>query len=296
MAAVRESLGKFNLSPSIDFDRDDFLDIPVLGKETEIKLPEVKFNHGYDPFESERKHFSSGQSYKRNIPDDWQKLYSSGKEIKKEDLPFVECQSEIDELTDLMSDGKIHDRRNCLQYKNKYLITQVKSGLMFIDFHLAHQRIIFEEVMSRFVNGSVASQKVLFPETFDLSHEQAELLHVLQPKLTTLGFEIDRIGQNSFAINSIPSELTDGGAAKVLEALLQEAEEVGEEFNSEIVNNIVAINIAKKNAVRQGKIFDNIEMDALIDKLFACSNPNYSPQGEPVLVILPDDDIDGLFC
>jgi DNA mismatch repair protein MutL len=185
-------------------------------------------------------------------------------------------------------------RKKSLQLKQKYILTTVKSGLMVIDQKRAHERILFEKFMEVLQSESVASQQQLFPQTLELEPGDAGLLKSILNDLLAMGFDIREFGKNTFIINGIPGVLDVSSPKIIIEKLL-------EEYKNSPVNardkarEQVAISLAKASALDYGTELKQEEIDRLIDGLFACKTPNYTPRGKKVLTIIPLEDFEKTF-
>ena len=296
-AAVRESLGKHNVVPSIDFDQSGSIDIPVPRKSTEgIRYPDIKINPDYNPFDTEKS--GSGGSFsqatyreKKNL-ENWEDLYS-GVQLKLK--PEEQEAGSLQGNNDLYSNSREQfGGKKVMQLKQRYILTPVKSGLMVIDQKRAHERILYEQFMEVLKSDSVASQQQLFPQTIELNPADAELLRTILDDLLSLGFDIREFGKNTFIINGTPGVLDVNSPEMIVEKLLEEYK------NSPVDARIkakeqIAVSLAKASALEYGHELKQEEVDHLIDNLFACSTPNFSPDGKKVLTIISTEDIEKSF-
>lgn len=292
-AALRESLGKFNMVPSIDFDQTGSVDIPMPKKDfSEVSTPEIRINPAYNPFEHEkptRNYSSHPDPFKENT-EHWEKLYSGlEKESPTERLTFPEPQNEA--VQTQMQGPEKFSGKNFIQFKNRYILTPVKSGLMVIDQKRAHERILFEQFLQVLKSNEVASQQQLFPHTFELNASDAALLVSILDDLKALGFDVREFGNNSFIINGTPGMLNTNSPQEVIESLLEEYKQTVPDVK-EKAREKVAISLAKASAINYGQVLQTDEINELIDNLFACQTPNYSPTGKKILSILPLDDFE----
>ncbi|WP_372949710.1 DNA mismatch repair endonuclease MutL [Mariniphaga sp.] len=293
-AAVRESLGKHNVVPSIDFDQSGNIDIPVRSKETgEIQYPEIRVNRDYNPFETEKtpsfKLPKSAKTEKSNLTR-WEDLYQGAQLILRSEDETSPAPGFLESVKS--SEGI--SRKKILQLKQKYILSPVKSGLMVIDQKRAHERILFEKFMEVLKSDSVASQQQLFPQTLELDAGDAELLKNILDDLLSLGFDIREFGKNTFIINGTPGVLDVSSPEIIIEKLLEEYK--NSPVNAKAKAKVqVAISLAKASALDYGTELKQEEIDHLIDNLFACATPNYSPEGKKVLTIIPLEDIEKSF-
>ncbi len=298
-AAIRESLGKHNVVPSIDFDQSGSIDIPVPKKSGEdIHFPEIKINPGYNPFETEKQ---SGGSYspasstpreKKNL-DNWEDLYSGAQLKLKPEEQYRETYKSDDDLYSRTSEQ--FSGKKVLQLKQRYILTPVKSGLMVIDQKRAHERILFEKFMDVLISDSVASQQQLFPQTIELNPADSALLKSILEDLLSLGFDIREFGKDTFIINGTPGVLDVSSPELIVEKLLEEYKNSPVDAKAKAKEQI-ALSLAKASALDYGMELKKEEVDHLIDNLFACSTPNFSPDGKKVLTIIPTEDIEKSFA
>jgi DNA mismatch repair protein MutL len=293
-ASVRESLGKHNIVPSIDFDQSGNIDIPVPQKSFDnISFPEIQINHDYNPFETGKFHsmgnIGRSQPEKKNL-ERWEDLYQ-GTQLKLK--PVEEIESKNDEELFLQQVGQFSGKKT-LQLKQKYILTPVKSGLMVIDQKRAHERILFEKFMEVLKSDSVASQQLLFPQTLELNPADSAILQNILPELLSLGFDIREFGKNTFIISGTPGVLDVSSPGLIVEKLLEEYKNSPVDARSKAKEQI-AISLSKASALDYGTDLKQEEIDHLIDNLFACATPNFSPDGKKVLTIIPTTDIEKSF-
>jgi len=292
-ATLRESLGKFNMVPSIDFDQAGSVDIPLPKKDlSEINVPEIRINPDYNPFKSERpsQNYSSYPPAEKANTANWEKLYS-GLENEKISQPTIYSEPREEAVQTQMQGSEMFSGKNFIQFKNKYILTPVKSGLMVIDQKRAHERILFEQFMNVLKSNEVASQQQLFPHTFELNASDAALLTSILDDLKALGFDVREFGNNTFIINGTPGMLNTNSPQEVIESLLEEYKQSVPDVK-EKAREKVAVSLAKASAINYGQPLQPDEINELIDNLFACQTPNFSPTGKKILSILPVDDFE----
>ena len=297
-ASVRDAIGKFCEVPSIDFDTQGSPEIPLFDPAREnIAAPKVNYNPDYNPFKSSGK--SSGSSWtprQDNTPTEgWETLYdglmpskvdaatpSQPSEAQTEDFSFFHVQSSM------VDEQRSPDH---YQYKGKYLMTAVKSGLMIIDQYRADVRIRYERYMNQLQNHTASTQKVLFPETVQFSPSEAVTMQQLLPDLSAIGFDLSDLGGNTYAINGVPVGTEGLDPVALIQQMVAD-----ESINSQLstVNSRVALRLAQSAAIPYGQVLSNDEMENIINELFSCSNVNYTPDGKAILCILPQGDIEQL--
>jgi len=215
-ATIRKSFGAFNIIPSIDFEAERALDFSGLERKGEIKMPTIKLDPDYNPFISRSQGANSDGFQKpvdKNLKN-WETLYEFGKELStnKPEQEINKPQNEI---------NIEHEQAACFNYGNKYIITPVKSGLMFIDIANARERILYERFLQNVENHTPYCQRVLFPYTLTLNASDAELLGDIMPEMRQLGFDIEAFGKNAFVINGLPSDAVNHDINDMIERLLE---------------------------------------------------------------------------
>ncbi|NDV59931.1 DNA mismatch repair endonuclease MutL [Bacteroides sp. 519] len=299
-AAVKEALGRFNAVPSIDFDTDDMPDIPIIGADKPIEPPKVHVNSDYNPFKT------SGNSYSRSKVD-WEDLYAGlerndTNEVCKPDddednLIIPSATDEVDSkpATSLYGNSSGLEKSNQhFQYKGRYILTSVKSGLMLIDQHRAHIRVLFEQYISQIRQKQGVSQGVLFPEIFQLPSSEAAVLQSIMDDLSAIGFEVTNLGGGSYAINGIPSGIDGLNPVDLVRNMVHTAMEKGNDVKEEI-QNMLALTMARSASIVYGQVLSDEEMRCLVDNLFATPAPNHTPDGHTILATIKEEDIERLF-
>ena len=274
-AAVRDALGKFCEVPAIDFDTQGSPDIPLYDPARQVAPPQPHYNPDYNPFKSSS-HSSS-----------WESLYE-GLEKKPSSAPAPEEGEMFGPTDDTQTPETILSEKSPshYQYKGKYLMTAVKSGLMIIDQHRADMRILYERYMEQMTNHTANTQKLLFPEVVQLAPSEAVLLGKLLPELT------NDLGGNSFAVNGVPSGLDGLDPVQLVRQLVDDSGTITSQVKS--LNAQLAMSLARHAAIPYGQLLNNEEIENIINQLFACSNVNYTPDGKAILCILPQGDIEQL--
>lgn len=284
-AAVREALGKFSAVPTIDFDTEDKPDIPPYNPHATAEPPRVHVNTDFNPFRT-TPGFEQ-QAYSRPSID-WEKLYPPHEDNHSASEQIATSDSLYEEDS-IMEKSNLH-----LQYKGKYILTSVKSGLMLIDQHRAHMRILFDRYRAQLREKHGTSQGVLFPEVLQLPSSEATVLQSILPDLTAIGFDLSDLGGGSYAVNGIPSGTEGLDPITLVRNMLHTAIEKGNDVKEEI-QDILALTLARSAAIVYGQVLSNEEMLSLVDNLFACETPNYTPDGKTVLSIVRQEDIEKLF-
>ena len=189
----------------------------------------------------------------------------------------------------------MHDKcSDCYQYKGRYIVTSMKSGLMLVDQHRAHVRILYQRYMAQLSEQRSASQGLLFPEMLTLSASQAMMMEQLLDDFAGLGFDISNMGGGSFAIQGVPGGIEGLNPSSLVGDMLAGAIEQGN-VSKEEVHRALALTMARSAAIVVGQVLSPDEMTALIDELFACDMPAYTPDGKKVFAIIEESDIEKRF-
>ena len=275
---------------------ENTIDVNVHPKKTEIKFDnELKIQHIL-----KKTIVSTLKDFKNVIPN----LYTPKEDYENSviDLPltYKNSSSATDEISkstidkmfseqndDILSDTKVW------QIHNKYLITEISSGLVIIDQHVAHERVLYESAKESLESGGIESQKLMFPITLEFSPEEFNHLLDILPYLTKVGFDIRKFGETSIIIEGSPPELNLGKEEEVINDVLDNFIQ-NKNLNSTFID-YVAATYACKAAIKAGDSLEENECIALIDELFATNHPYYCPHGRPIIVNLSIEDLDKRF-
>ena len=302
LASVKEAVGKFNDVPSIDFDTEGKPDIPVFNPNGSTSAPKISFNPQYNPFKQ------SSQPQRTTNTEGWESLYAgldTNTETPQTDLFGQEDTpiGNVDNGETIISSvatapdatAMIEDKSPThYQYKGSYIMTAVKSGLMIINQHRAHVRILYEAYLRQLSEHKVHSQKVLFPEMVQFSVSDSVILEHILPEMTEMGFQLDNLGGGSYAVNGVPAGIEGLNAVTLITDMVAAAIQSGTHVKEEI-DHVLALSLARNAAIPQGQVLSNSEMESIVNELFACSNVNYTPSGTPIIAIMQQHDIEHLF-
>ena len=303
VAAVRESLGRFSAVPTIDFDMEGAPEIPVFGNAfspVSVEAPRVDVNPDFNPFKSSSSPHTSCNASRSSVAG-WEELYADSHKEEEFVPPSDDFGSESfvpqgDESPVLYGEQKTAFEKSTLhyQYKGKYIMTAVKSGLMIIDQHRAHVRVLYDRYRRQMEQGEPQSQGLLFPEMLQLPSSEGVVLEHLVDDMGALGFDLSVLGGGSFSINAIPAGAEGLNPVEMVRGIVHASIEKGCRMEED-VRHYIALSLAKSAAIVQGQVLSNEEMEALVDGLLACPNPNQTPDGKIVVAILGQDELDRLF-
>ncbi len=281
-ASVREALGKFNLTPTLDFDREGAMEIPYFRPGPMVDPPTIQVNHDFNPFHSDdqpwnhdpRTEFQPRQAQVTG----WEQLYTPSQSREQPGLTEI-----------------VQDTRASLQLKNKYIMIPVKSGLMVVNQVRAYERILFEDFMRNMTETSGVRQQVLFPFTFELNPVDLNLLLDVSDELTAIGFDIQPFGGQSVIMSSVPASVDASDPKALIEGLLEqlknETPDLAGQFSEQVAKT--AARVSSLSFIRP---LHDEEVQVLIDRLFACREPQFTPGGKPVLTILQMEEIERRFA
>ncbi len=299
LAAVREAVGKYNNIPSIEFDTDGMPEIPVFNAgKTSNTVPATNINPQYNPFKSP--HQSNA------APRDWQRLYEGVSPTSPSQSPTQENISQPDDSLFTSSVGtdnaassspadSVIDEKSPThyQYKGQLIMTAVKSGLMIVDQHRAHVRILYERYLHMIRDHRFCSQTVLFPEVIRLSAPEEVVLEGIMDDLTAIGFSVTCLGGGDYTVSGVPGGMEGVASTELLRDIIAGAAETPASVKDQLYSSL-ALSMARKTAIPAGQVLSNEEMETVVNNLFSCSNYNYTPDGKLVMSIIQQRDLTNL--
>lgn len=317
-AAVKESLGRFSAVPQIDFDTIDAPEIPAFNDHTVVTAPEDGVDPTYNPFKPQSKSSAGGGSsyhpqsagsfgsYSSDPLPDWEKLYQNFEKGKQEGIASITEQDVEDSFSDI---GEVEPVNNgvqaeiitpdmssamCMQMKGRYILSPIKSGLMIVDQHRAHVRVLFEQYIKQLDATTISSQRVLFPEVLQLTTSQNIILKELEPEMEKIGFNLAQLSGNDWSINAVPAGMENVNIKDTILQVIDEVSMGGTSITTKVYESI-ALRVAKSAAIPYGKTMLQEEMDTLLSKLLCLPNPNYTPDGKTIISVLSNDQLEKMF-
>jgi len=298
-AGVKEALGRFSEIPAIDFDAQDAPQIPAYSNHQAVKTPEIEVDSSYNPFNANRSHPHSSQP-----TTNWEELFANFERNRRKGIDSAAAQpdSEATSSAALPDDEDNNEptlplgdlQSVYLQLKGRYILSPVKSGLMIIDQHRAHIRILFDRYVNRVSGGAMASQAILFPEVLHLSPSQSVTLQSLLPEMEKMGFSIDPMGGNDWTVRAIPAGLDGVDVSNMVHQIIESVETGGMPVKKRILQHI-ALAVARAAAIPAGRTLMPEEMDILVADLLRLAEPNYTPDGKTVISVIPIEQITKMF-
>ncbi|MCM5662725.1 DNA mismatch repair endonuclease MutL [Galbibacter mesophilus] len=291
-SSVKHSLGQFNVAPVLDFDRDSNLDTPYNYKTRSADFPSVEVDVNFNPFEKENKgSVSVHYPKKEKQTGSWESLYV-GLE-RKSDFSSIELESE--EVTgSLFKDETEEPSATTYQLHRKYIVTTIKSGMVIINQHRAHQRVLYEQYLKNITVDKGVSQQLLFPLTLSFSPSEIALLKDLQDSLENTGFIFSDFKEDEVEVTGIPLNISESEVGMIVDQLLSDFQaEVPESSLSQA--DILAKAMCKTLAVKSGEVLNLASQEALVNNLFATKEPTVSPFNRPTYITMTVEEIDKRF-
>lgn len=294
-AAIRQSIGKYSLTPTMDFDLDKSLDFPEPTDKTNIIAPKININPDFNPFENNKHSVNTRISNRERLNNEnWSKLYNN---FEKQTFNHEEEQLSINHKTDRANSEINQDKYgDIFQLQNQFIITKTKSGIIIIDQQKAHERILYEEFLKKSDNDDNIVQKKLFSEEIKFPLFDFNLITDLLDDFNSLGFNISisEDKQNTIIINGAPNSASNSDLKKLIENILENYKLNKTDLNIDKKINL-AFSMAKNLSTKKGVKLHIEEMKNIIDRLFACEAPYSSPEGTPTLIKISVEDIEKKF-
>jgi DNA mismatch repair protein MutL len=280
-SAVRQAIGSHNLTPAIDFNAD----VNIISKLTQAAA------QSKDIYFDER--FST--ALRNPNQQHWEKLYEQSKNFSppQPEPQVLRFESSVNNPSVEAGDALMEEKA-LFQVHNRYIMRQVRSGLMILDQQFAHERILYEKFLNQLRNKSSESQQDLFPQTVSLSAADFALVLEMEQEITALGFRFEVFGKNTIVINGVPANLPTIGGKALFEGLIEQFKINQSDLSVPIRENL-ARSLAKRAGIKAGQKLAKEEMKALIDGLFACGTNNYTPDGTPTFFIFELRKIESYF-
>lgn len=292
-SSIRQSIGKFNITPSFDFEVEKSFDLPPSSKGQPITQPTITVDPTYDPFEKRVKpQFEIPLMSKSKSGDiHWQKLYDPLKDVTFTDHPFTRSSNDNQQILpgiDEQARARVSSRM--MQALNRFIITYTQSGVVIIDQQNAHERVLFEKFLSLSENHPQDSQKQLLPKTLNLRPSEAELLTEYLEEFNKSGFEIAEFGKGSFIISAIPASCSNENISDLFDKMLESLQNHPNDANSE-KHQLFVHGLAKSMAISRNQKLQPEEMTSLVENLFACKVPDMTTDGKPTIFFIGFDEL-----
>jgi DNA mismatch repair protein MutL len=284
-STIKHSLGQYNVAPALDFNRDSALDVPYDFKDKKFhKEPNITVNRDFNPFKADTQK-DIQFPYKREKNSEWESLYT-GVDISTIEIETENTDNQL--FNDKESVSKTH------QVHRKYIVSTIKSGVIFIHQNLAHQRILYEEYLENITVKDAMSQQLLFPLEINFSKDDILLIKEIESDLESAGFLFDKIKDETIVVKGIPTTINESQVTIIMEQLLEDIKnEIPETSFSQL--DIMAKSLAKSMAIKTGTQLTPAEQEDIVGRLFSCKEPNHSPYGKPTFISMDINEIDKKF-
>jgi len=284
-STVKHGLGQYNVAPVLDFNKDATLDIPYHYKDKHsAETPKIKVDPAFNPFK-DHQISNPAASHKRGS---WETLYNdhegSSNSVHQIDVEAEEVSHTLFEDHDDSIQAKTY------QIRRKYIVSVIKSGVVLINQHLAHQRILYEELLTKMTLDSSSSQHLLFPLSLQFSRPEIALCKEIQEELESLGFQFETITKDTIVLNGIPSNMKQGDLQQMFEELFEDITHQVPDANFSQLDTMVK-SIAKSFAIKTGTKLNAAEQEEVVEGLFSCKEPSFSPFGKKTFITLSFDEI-----
>ncbi|MEP5338602.1 MAG: DNA mismatch repair endonuclease MutL [Algibacter sp.] len=302
-SAVKHSLGQFNIAPVLDFERDANLDTPYNSNQVKPSTPSVEVDRSFNPFKAETSFKSIGSSqpkqtsYKKESTANWEGLYvglESKSNSSQQDFSEVQFESEETTASIFSDDNQVEQAHTTYQLHNKYIVSTIKSGMLVMDQHRAHQRVLYEDFLKNMTIKESVSQQLLFPLELHFTTQEVAIIKELKDDLESTGFIFSNFSDESLEIMGVPVSVPESEVSIILEQLISDVEnEVPDSHFS--ATDLLAKSMAKSLAIKTGQSLQKDEQEHLVNKLFACKEPNVSPTNKTTFITMSVDELDKKF-
>ncbi len=298
-SSIKHSLGQFNVAPMLDFERDSELDTPYDYKNKDADVPQVEVDRNFNPFQTEnnfKAQYAGGGNYRKEKPAEWESLYSGMQSETETDVDIKQIEFESEEVTgNLFGAQEEQTEKSTFQLQKKYIVSTLKSGILVIDQHRAHTRVLYEELLKNITVSSAVSQQLLFPLRLQFNHHEVEMLKEIKESIEQTGFIFSEIKKDEVEISGIPTLISESEVEILLEQLLADFEKDVPD-NGFSQTDLLAKSLANSMAVRSGTLLNSAEQQHIVNRLFACKEPALSPFNKTVFTTLSVDELDKKFA
>ena len=272
LAAIKESLGKFNVAPSLDFTTEARIDFPQRNTTAPIAAPHIQVDPNYNPFKSSSSHKPSSG---------WEQLYEP-----------TTIRSEINPEP-LFKEPNINEYTALFQVDNRYILALTSAGVMMIHQHRAHVCVLYKVLLEQLYEQKAATQPLLFPEIIEFTEEDMVTFEQLMPELQSVGFELEQFSPYAYSITAVPALLGSKNAPSTILQVIHSVQD-SEHSAQQQWQEMVALSLAEQMAIPQGKPLTDVEMRDLVDRLQQASS-HYLPNGKIISTLLSHDEIQKRF-
>ncbi len=294
--SVRKALGSFNITPSLDFNVDTNFRLHSSAPSQHSGLSQQE--RDYSQFKNSDRELSNlknwDQLYAGALRDETMEAEARREAAAQGNPISITFESALNSRSDVTDDGLYVEKEKFFQVNASFIVTPVKSGIMVIDQQSAHERILYEQYLAMLEKNTGSSQQLLFPETLEMNPSDFSLVTELEKEIKAVGYAFEYFGKNSILINGVPSLMTSDSGKEVFQGILDDYKRNFLQFKDRNSENL-ARSMALNSAIKRGKKISVQEMKNLIDRLFGCKNPNYSPNGQLTYYLMDNNRIQETF-
>ena len=282
LAAIKHSLGQYNIAPSIDFSLNPEYQVPITSKGRTIKTPNIEVDPNFNPFEEQKSAIQNKSLLNKTSSKGkhWEAIFEEIQEDMNTALP-----EGLNTPQSLESELNIEEKRFAFQVDNRFILTQIKSGILILDQQRAHQRILYEQYFKSLQNKRPLSQQLVFPHEIHLSPTDIEIFKEITDDIESVGFDINIPTRNCLMILGVPFETKANEINKIIDNILDAYKNQNDAWKSDH-QKFIAKSLALSNAIKNGKTMASEEMNELINSLFACELPFISIYNKPTAIVL----------
>jgi DNA mismatch repair protein MutL len=291
-SVVKMAIGQNNISPSLDFETETSIELPIYQSGKIIDEPKINVNTSYNPFNSSNSKdsnsfsvpsFKSGALNKHARTENWESIYDIVKNKEQEEskqIALIETQ-EVKETETLT---------NCFQFQGRFIVSSLKSGLVLIDQSLAHKRILYERFLNQISEKPLPSQQLLFPFNLALNLSEHGLLIDNNDLLARFGFSLSPFGGTTISVQGVPVFMQEQDAEFALQQIINDLKENASEIKNRGAH-LIALSLCNSQAIKPGKILNHDQMVNMLGELFSCTTPYSSPAGKPITVTITTEEL-----
>lgn len=274
LAASKEALGKFNVTPSLDFTTESHLDIPnQIPNIATISAPRIQLDPQYNPFKPQVSH---------RAEKGWEKLYEIP---QRAELQVEEASFDVSLIT---------ENTPLIQWDNHYICALTSIGLLLVHQHRAHVSVLYKVLLEQLASQQATAQPLLFPEVVELTNSDLTTLEQLLPELQSIGFGLEQFSPSAYSICSVPALLGQKNASEAILQVIHSVQDT-EQSAKQQWHEMIALSLAEQMAIPQGKMLTDIEMRDLVERWLHTYTSRHLPNGQTIVTLLTHEEIQKRF-
>ncbi len=294
LSAARQAIARSSAVPAIDFDTEGMPDIPPMPRHGKATPPKVNIDNSYNPFKQTNwRELYDGLRANNNFDDNsWAADLQQTASNSQTPLPLQGANMVIESKSnETLFDDEKNNPQHYYQYKGKYIITSISSGMLIIDQHRAHINILYDKFRKTIDAKNGNAQCLLFPEMLNLPPSEDAVMPDITGDLNALGFELSSLGNGAYSINAVPAELRGADYVKVITGMIHTASEKAKDTKDSI-RSAMALELAKASAIPYGQALSSAEMDSIVAQLLMLPQQETTPDGKKTMAAIKDNELD----